>query len=335
MAKLTQREFFEQLLTRKELTLVDFEYLASFKSLHTIHLAKGCKFPDDAFKLLKDAVVVRSKESYISCDNFNAIMQFQSLEGLEFNRCEGISDEEVERICSHTKLKGLSLAKTKISDASLRFIAELESLIGLNISETSIKGSSLYLIARLKNLETLSINGLDVSDSDILPLSSLSKLDYLHTADTSITEAGKHTFLLAQLGALQPPDSSTLEQVTEVLAHFFAEMKQWEAEGLSEENRFSEEALLKLKEILARYCTNRSRQDIGFGHRYGQAVFHDFGQLEIVASDMPNKQKLVLYVKEWRAYFRQFVFIKKSGRWLIDLKKMRDKGRWISIHPQL
>jgi hypothetical protein len=337
MAKLTQREFFEQLQTRKKLSSSDFEYLSTFKSLHTLHLADGCEFPDNAFTALNDVCVIQLTRSYISPQNFDAMMRYESLTGLGLNDCKGIDDEEVKRIGTLVKLKGLQLAGTNISSSSLAAIGQLRVLVGLDISRTNVKGEDLHLLKSLKNLARLDISGTEVCDGDILALSVLPKLDYLLTFDTQVTGDAKDKLLIARLGVMRSPDSSTLKQVTNVLSDFFSAMATWEQDGFDEAERFSEEALLSLKRILLDYCTDRPRQDIGFGHRYGQGLgpHHNFAQLTIVACDMPSKDKALLYVKEWGRYLCHFVFVKKGSCWLIDLKKMRDDGRWKIIHPQL
>ncbi|MBX3450251.1 MAG: hypothetical protein KF777_11860 [Planctomycetaceae bacterium] len=126
---------------------------------------------------------------------------------------DGFNDATAAILKEPTRLRGLWLVKTSISDDTLPLIAALDtlqtvdlsgnslsgpailhnlkhlSLTSLDLSHTFIEDDSLHVCQEMKQLESLGLAGTTISTKAISHLSHLEKLRWLDVSDTCIDDS--------------------------------------------------------------------------------------------------------------------------------------------------
>ncbi|MEZ0276678.1 MAG: c-type cytochrome domain-containing protein [Roseimicrobium sp.] len=93
----------------------------------------------------------------------------------------------------------LDLARTAITDASLKTAASFPRLVRLDLRKTKVTDKGVQQLAECKNLNYLNLYGTEVTDAVIPALASLKTLRHVYLWETKITDAG-----LAKLKAALP-----------------------------------------------------------------------------------------------------------------------------------
>jgi Leucine rich repeat len=122
-------------------------------------------------------------------DRLKPLDGLHDLEGLEL---EGTNarDEDLVHIAHLSKLTGLHLGSTRITDRGMSQLDQLANLEGLNLENTAITDDGLQHIRGLKKLRNLNVENTRITDLSIPLLLSLPNLDSLHVRGTSITPEG-------------------------------------------------------------------------------------------------------------------------------------------------
>jgi len=87
-------------------------------------------------------------------------------------------------------LEGLSLDKTKISDADMAHLAELRALKYLGLSDTPITDAGLAHLQGLVSLKSIWLQGTKITDAGLVHLNRLNSLESIHLENTQITNDG-------------------------------------------------------------------------------------------------------------------------------------------------
>jgi hypothetical protein len=119
-----------------------------------------------------------------------------------------IGDRQMPLIAQASKLRGLALDGTRITDAGLEHLVGLHNLETLSISHTDVADKGLAVLGKLSALKILNISGTRVTGAGLAHLADLQRLEALDLSQTGVSADG-----LARLGALKKLEMLTLDNV--------------------------------------------------------------------------------------------------------------------------
>lgn len=93
-----------------------------------------------------------------------------------------------------TRLRGLNVAWSKVTDAGLIHLAELTKLEGVELRGTEVTDNGLVHLRGLTKLKWLNLEGTKVAGTGFVHLKALTKLEWLNLERTKITDAGLAQF---------------------------------------------------------------------------------------------------------------------------------------------
>jgi repressor of nif and glnA expression len=103
---------------------------------------------------------------------------------------------------------GVSLRKTKVTDAGLVHLKGLTGLEELDLGKTEVTDVGLKHLKGLNNLQWLGLAGTKVTDAGLKHLQGLTKLQWVGLAGTKVTDAGlEHLKRLTKLQSLYLGDT--------------------------------------------------------------------------------------------------------------------------------
>jgi hypothetical protein len=106
----------------------------------------------------------------------------------------GVSKTDDARLAAILPIKDniahLDLARTAITDASLKTVASFPRLVRLDLRQTKVTDKGVQELAESKNLAFLNLYGTEVTDAAIPALSSLKTLRHVYLWETKVTDAG-------------------------------------------------------------------------------------------------------------------------------------------------
>jgi hypothetical protein len=109
-------------------------------------------------------------------------------------------NQELVHVKGLSRLRGLSLGGTPITDAGLEHLKGLTKLEALSLSRTHVTDAGMKHLREMTELKGLWLDGTQVTDAGLEHLRELSKLEYLYLSRTGIADAGlKHLQELANL----------------------------------------------------------------------------------------------------------------------------------------
>jgi hypothetical protein len=136
---------------------------------------------------------------------------FDKMKGIDYLHFKGcqITDDGLRRL-PLSRLVGLSLSNTKITDAGVARLKDCQQLRELLLDGTALTDKGLKQIAELPNLERLLIDGTNVTDAGVAHLKRLPKLSFLRVSEPRIS-----TKALEDLRAAHPKLKTTVRQTVQ------------------------------------------------------------------------------------------------------------------------
>lgn len=101
-----------------------------------------------------------------------------------------VTDAGLEHLKGLSRLRVLSMAKSKVTDAGVEHLKGLKALQELDLGYAKITEVGLKCLKGLPNLRTLKLYCIDLTDSDMRHLARFSQLQSLNVSKTKITDAG-------------------------------------------------------------------------------------------------------------------------------------------------
>lgn len=186
--------------------------------------------------------------------------RLERIGGLTVNRTR-ITDAGLQMLSRHPALTHLDLSSNQLTDEALRHIGHLRNLEVLNLSNTQITGTGLRYLKDLDRLRELRLNHAPVIDDALQYLSGLKGLERLHLDSTPVTGAG-----FARVRGLDRLEQLSLNQssaTSEGLAHLpaFPSLRKFAAAGTA----IADQGLAALGKLEALEELNLSRAAIGDG----------------------------------------------------------------------
>jgi hypothetical protein len=145
---------------------------------------------DDDLLHLREFVNMRHLtiiDAPISNKGLDRIKHLTNLDGLTLT---GTSVSDLSSLRKLTKLGGLCLGSTKLTDESLTVLKDLPNLRVLCLDYTAITDAGLANIAHLKDLCRLNLEKTRITDKGLVHLKGLKELTHLGLKATQITDAG-------------------------------------------------------------------------------------------------------------------------------------------------
>jgi Leucine-rich repeat (LRR) protein len=140
-----------------------------------------------------------------------------SLEKLRCLAVDGdVTDAGVAQLSRMHRLRGLSLAGSRVTSRSGAVIGELQEIEWLNLDNTSIDDTFLESLGTLASLDTLRLGNTQITDVGIRHLGSLKKLRVLNLSNTRITDGS--ALYLAGLPKLEILDLSGTDITNQTLS---------------------------------------------------------------------------------------------------------------------
>ena len=103
------------------------------------------------------------------------------------------------RLC----IRGIGLARTRVTDAGIPALKDVRMLRGLNLSDTAVSDAGAAQLAEFPGLTDLRLSGTRLTDAGLAHLARLTNLELLYLGRTSVTDAGlKHLAGLKKLAEL-------------------------------------------------------------------------------------------------------------------------------------
>jgi Leucine-rich repeat (LRR) protein len=158
------------------------------KQLNGLHNVKELVLPDyiteDEDLAMLIALPVPGKLVVNGCEisdnGLKSIGALQGLRRLDLSGCSRITAAGMQHLSQLKELESLCLARTPLTDDSLRPLAKITKLGGLDLSHTNVTDAGLANLGHLTNLEFLDLHGTDTSDDGLLRLRGLKKLRDLY-----------------------------------------------------------------------------------------------------------------------------------------------------------
>lgn len=133
--------------------------------------------------------------TFIDDATFSRVVQsMPQLNELDIGHID-LTNRSIDSILKLTRLRSLSINKTKINDAGIAKLAGLKSLTYLDLRETPITDSSLASISKMQGLRTLNLANTKVTDKGLRYLISMPNLKRLDLSQTAITDATARNIL--------------------------------------------------------------------------------------------------------------------------------------------
>ena len=117
------------------------------------------------------------------------IATLSKLRGLDLANTD-ISDRGLSHLARLSELRDLNLSGTAISDDGLSALHDMTELRRLQLSRTRITAQGLMKLSHLTNLETLAVYGTSIGDESAPFLSGFPELQALHLSFTDLSDAG-------------------------------------------------------------------------------------------------------------------------------------------------
>jgi hypothetical protein len=108
----------------------------------------------------------------------------------------GVSDEGIRHLGGLSKLKVLSLGRTRVAGPGLRHLPR--GIVSLHLTHSPIDDEGLVYLRGMKNLKTLDIDHTGISDAGLAQIADLVSLESLNLRGTLVTDQG-----LEQLASLK------------------------------------------------------------------------------------------------------------------------------------
>jgi hypothetical protein len=96
----------------------------------------------------------------------------------------------LRRLKTSTRLQGLNLAKSAVTDGGLGYFEGLTELNELWLSDTKVTDKGMEHLAQLSGLRVLDLDGTQVTDTGLAELTGLVNLTKLYLRRTRVTDAG-------------------------------------------------------------------------------------------------------------------------------------------------
>ena len=123
-------------------------------------------------------------------DGLQHLARLVELRELNVGGCKLIGDAGLEHLRSLTKLERLNLSVTQVSDDGLKTVALFSRLKGLDLDNTGVTEEGLPHLARLTDLEYLRLADLSITDRAVAQLIGFKKLKMLVLNGTELTDVG-------------------------------------------------------------------------------------------------------------------------------------------------
>jgi hypothetical protein len=134
----------------------------------------------------------------VTGDGFAHLDGMTSLRWLTLTPTGGLTGPRIIPLRTLTRLQGLNLDRTDVTDAGLRRLAGLSGLELLGLTGTKVTDSGLKNLEGLASLESLYLDGTQVSDEGLVSLKRLGKLKRLTLKGTKVTPSGASEFRQAR-----------------------------------------------------------------------------------------------------------------------------------------
>ncbi|RBP41260.1 cytochrome c [Roseimicrobium gellanilyticum] len=151
---------------------------------------------DILYKKLSEGLQPPSKEALKKVQEAGAQVTILQVGGplVRVDFLTGVSKTDDAKIAAILPIKDniahLDLARTVITDASLKTVASFPRLVRLDLRKTKVTDKGVQQLAECKNLAYLNLYGTEVTDAVIPALSSLKTLRDVFIWETKVTEAG-------------------------------------------------------------------------------------------------------------------------------------------------
>jgi internalin A len=107
------------------------------------------------------------------------LCELRSLRGVSLLSHPGLTDNQVQRVCSLPGLRSLIFLDCSITDARLKIVARVRGLESLWLSGTAITDAGLAELSGLRDLESLSLPSASVTDAGLRHLEGIRGLTQL------------------------------------------------------------------------------------------------------------------------------------------------------------
>jgi hypothetical protein len=151
---------------------------------------------DALYKKLSDGLQPPAKDALKKAQEAGAQITILQVGGplVRVDFLTGVSKTDDARMAGILPIKEniahLDLARTAITDASLKTVASLPRLVRLDLRQTKVTDKGVQDLAECKNLAYLNLYGTEVTDASIPALSSLKTLRHVYLWETKVTDAG-------------------------------------------------------------------------------------------------------------------------------------------------
>jgi hypothetical protein len=139
--------------------------------------------------LFRDVVSVRASSPDFGDEELEHVSVLTKLEGISLPGSQ-VTNAGLEHVKGLSNLKFLSVDGTQITDAGLEHLKGLSTLKRLFLSDTPVTDAGLDHLTRLTELETLVLQATQVTDAGLVHVSRLTKLKMLVLQTTHVTDAG-------------------------------------------------------------------------------------------------------------------------------------------------
>jgi len=204
---------------------VDYDYQPMTNPLETLFEPPPAPQPTTPTWLRKllgddffgDVVCVTASSPNFGDEELEHVNGLTKLEGINLPGSQ-VTNAGLEHVKGLSKLKFLSLDGTQITDAGLEHLKGLTTLKHLYLSDTPVSDAGLDHLTRLTELETLVLQATQVTDAGLEHVSRLTKLKMLVLQTTHVTDAGlEHLSGMASLKEFYLGGSQVTEEGVEKL----------------------------------------------------------------------------------------------------------------------
>jgi len=165
--------------------------LAQLQNVTDLNLS-GQKFPLSEMNLITQLprlTRLHLNGTAITDQELDQLAACPMLQSIYLDRTQ-VSDAGVARFieASHSRLYGISITDSNITDAALLPLSKCQGLLDLNVAETSIGDAGLAAIADCKNMSSLWLTNTQVTDAGIASLAGLTRVMTLDLSHTNTTD---------------------------------------------------------------------------------------------------------------------------------------------------
>lgn len=152
---------------------------------HSTPVEKLLQADKDALAQVASVEIFNAEPYQLTEELKDEITMSPTLKWIRFNG--RVSNEELEWVCTLTKMRGVSLRETDFSEADLRELVHLKDLVYLNLWETKLPNDDRGTIPCMDSLKILVLTCDETSDSS---LKEVGGLEALYIAWTNVTDEG-------------------------------------------------------------------------------------------------------------------------------------------------